>query len=103
MTWYEIILTILGSVFASTGFWNFVQNRNRKKSDESKLLMGIAYSKIIQQAENYLARGWVSTDEYHELYHYLYEPYENMGGNGTAKRLMDKVKMLPNEPPVKNE
>ena len=65
--------------------------------------MGIAYSKIIQQAENYLARGWVSTDEYHELYHYLYEPYENMGGNGTAKRLMDKVKMLPNEPPVKNE
>lgn len=98
MQWYEVVVTIVVAVFASGGFWNYMQTRNRKKSDETKLLMGIAYSKIIQQSEVYISRGWISTDEYHELYHYLYEPYENMGGNGTAKRLMDKVKQLPSEP-----
>lgn len=95
MKWYEIVITIVVAVFGSTGFWSYVQNRVRKKSDESKLLMGIAYSKIIQQAEKYIARGHVSTDEYHELFKYLYEPYHNMGGNGTAERLMNQVSSLP--------
>ena len=98
MKWYEIVVTILVSVFASTGFWNVVQSRQKKQSNETKLLMGIAYTKIVQTAENYIARGWVTSDEYHELYHYLYEPYSDMGGNGAAKRLMDIVKTLPNEP-----
>lgn len=96
MAWYEIALTVIGSIFASTGFWSWVQSRSRKKSNEGKLLLGIAYSKIIQTAEGYIQRGWIGTDEYHELYHYLYEPYKNMGGNGTAKRLMEQVEKLPN-------
>jgi hypothetical protein len=29
----------------------------------------------------------------------MFEPYEKMGGNGTAKLLMDKVKALPSKPP----
>lgn len=95
MEWYEIVITIVVAVFGSTGFWQFVQNRKRKKSDESKLLMGIAYSKIVQQCEKCIARGYVTTDEYHELFHYLYEPYHNMGGNGTAERLMNQVSQLP--------
>lgn len=98
MKWYELVITILASVFASTGFWNVIQARQKKQSNETKLLMGIAYTKIVQTAEIYIARGWVTSDEYHELYHYLYEPYLDMGGNGTAKRLMDIVKTLPNEP-----
>lgn len=95
MTWYETLATIVVAIFASTGFWSYIQNRQKKKSDETKLLMGIGYTKIIQQSEKYVARGYVSTDEYHELYHYLYEPYHNMGGNGTAERLMAQVKSLP--------
>lgn len=77
-----------------------MQNCKRKKSNETKLLMGIAYTKIIQQCDRYLVRGWISTDEYHELYHYLYQPYEAMGGNGTAKRQMELVKNLPPKPEV---
>ncbi|MGM9614841.1 MAG: hypothetical protein ACI3W7_04865 [Oscillospiraceae bacterium] len=96
MAWYEIVLTVIGSIFASTGFWSWVQSRNRRKPNEGKLLLGIAYSKIIQTAETYIQRGWIGTDEYRELYQYLYEPYKNMGGNGTAKRLMEQVEKLPN-------
>lgn len=60
--------------------------------------MGLAFSKIIQQSEMYIERGHISADEYKEIYHYLYEPYKNMGGNGTAEKLMNEVKNLPTEP-----
>ena len=99
MTWYEVALTVVSSILASNGLWSLIQSRSKKKSNETKLLMGIAYSKIIQQAETYIDRGYITTDEYHELYHYLYEPYTAEGGNGTAKRLMEQVSRLPPSPP----
>ena len=46
-------------------------------------------------ANEYIARGYVSTDEYNELNKYLFEPYRSMGGNGTAEKLMEEVKHLP--------
>lgn len=95
MAWYEIALTVLGSILASNGLWGWIAKRSEKKSDRNKLLMGLAYSEIINRAEQYIARGWISTDEYRELEHYLYEPYKAMGGNGTAMRLMEKVEKLP--------
>lgn len=93
----DIIITLVIAVFGSTGFWTWLINRNKKKSDESKLLLGLAYSEIIARCERYIDRGYVSTDEYNELYRYLYEPYHNMGGNGTAERLMSSVKQLPTQ------
>ena len=34
-------------------------------------------------------------DEYENLVDYLYKPYEEMGGNGSAKRIVDEIKKLP--------
>lgn len=102
----DIILGFVGvaaAVFGGQGFWTWLSNRNRKKSSEARLLMGIAFSKIIQQCEAFIARGWISADEYHELHHYLYTPYKEMGGNGTAERLMGIVSNLPSEPTHREE
>lgn len=90
----EIIIAIVVAIFGSTGFWSWLQNRNRKKSAETRLLMGIAYSKIIDRCTEYLNRGYVNTDEYHELEHYLFQPYQEMGGNGTAEKLFNDVSKL---------
>ena len=103
MAWYEVAVTVICSILASNGLWSVIASRNKKKSNETKLLMGIAYSKIIQQAEAYITRGYITTDEYHELYHYLYEPYTAEGGNGTAKRMMELVARLPASLPEKEE
>lgn len=89
-----IIVSIVVAIFGSTGFWNWLMNRGKKKSAESKLLMGIAYSQIISLCESYLKKGFVSTNEFHELEHYLYMPYSAMGGNGTAEKLYEDVKKL---------
>lgn len=99
----DLIVTIAVAIFGSTGFWTWLLNRNKKKSDESKLLLGLAYSEIIARCEQYIDRGYVSTDEYNELYRYLYEPYHNMGGNGTAERMMGEVEKLPTQRGEKHE
>ena len=103
MTWYEIALTAAGAILGSNGLWALIAKLTEKRSATNRLLMGLAYSEIISAAERYIARGYISTDEYHELYHYLYEPYQSKGGNGTAARLMGVVKTLPPLPPSKNE
>ena len=95
MTWYEFILALLVAILGSNGLWSVILKKREKKSTKNKLLMGLAYSEIINRSERYLERGEISTDEYHELYHYLYEPYKDMGGNGTAAKLMEQVKALP--------
>ena len=57
--------------------------------------MGLAYSEIINRSEHYIKRGYIETEEYNELNKYLYQPYSEMGGNGTAQKLMTEVQQLP--------
>ena len=91
----EIIIALIAAVFGSTGFWSLLAARSRKKSNESRLIMGLAYAEIIRRSEIYIQRGFIATDEYNELSHYLYDPYKAMGGNGTAEKLIEEVKKLP--------
>lgn len=91
----DIIVTLIVAVFGSTGFWTWIQTRNKKKSAETRLLLGLAYSEIINRADACISRGWVEVDEYNELDRYLYRPYAEMGGNGTAQKLMNEVRNLP--------
>lgn len=41
------------------------------------------------------SRGYITQDEYENLRVYLYEPYAKLGGNGSAKRIMQEVDRLP--------
>lgn len=95
----ETIITIILAVFASGGFWAFLQNwlinRSKAKSTEQKLILGLAFRQIIELCEYYTERGWIDTEEYKELNHYLFEPYQALGGNGTAQRLIKEVESLP--------
>lgn len=95
------IITAVIAVFASTGFWAFAQSvwssKQKAKSAEAKLIMGIGYSKICDLAIKYIQRGSITKEEYEDLKKYLYEPYKAMGGNGTCEKLMSEVDKLPIE------
>lgn len=96
MSTIEIILTIIGSVIASTGFWSFIQNLKNKKSAETRMLMGLAHDRIMFLSGHYLKRGYITKEEYEDLLTYLYEPYRELGGNGSAKHIIeDRVNKLP--------
>ena len=98
----EMALTVLCAVFASSGFWAYmIAKRDKKREKEeknnvnTKMVMGLGHDRIIYLCEKYIERGWITSEEYENLRVWLYEPYEEMGGNDTAKRLMAIVDNLP--------
>lgn len=91
-------LSVVLAVLASSGFWAFLQHKNEKKDGKTQMLIGLAHDRIIHLGMNYIERGYVTKDEYANLHDYLYTPYEKLGGNGSAKKVMDEVKKLPLNP-----
>lgn len=94
-----LIVSILGAVFASTGFWAFltylIQSKQTKDSAESQMLKGLGHDRICYLGECYIQRGYITKDEYENLHDYLYLPYKKLGGNGTAEKIIKEVEKLP--------
>lgn len=95
----EMVLTVVGAVLASSGFWAFLMRKGDSKSAKTRLLVGLAHDRIIQSGMYYINRGWISIAEYDDLVNYLYKPYSELGGNGSAKRIVDDLSRLPHKPP----
>ena len=93
-TWFQIFVTILCSVIASSGFWAFLQRLGDRNSAEKAMLVGLAHDRIVYIGMQYIERGYITRDEYENLHDYLYVPYSKLGGNGSAKRVMDEVDKL---------
>lgn len=91
----QIVLTIVCSCLASSGLWALVQRQLDKKDTRTQMLIGLGHDRIIALGMKYIERGWLTGDEYENLSQWLYDPYEKMGGNGSAKRIMDEVRKLP--------
>lgn len=94
-SWVQMALTVVCAVIASSGFWTYIQKRSEKKDVKTRMLVGLAHDRILFLGMNYVERGYITRDEYENLYEYLYRPYEKMGGNGSAKRVMHEVNKLP--------
>jgi hypothetical protein len=97
--WLTMVVTIVCSIFSSSGLWLLLQKIADKKDSKTKMILGLGHDRIIFLCKAYLKQGWISPDDYENLYEYLYTPYKEMGGNGTAQRLMDQVSKLPSAPP----
>ncbi len=90
------IQLILG-IFASTGFWSLINtvylNRKKSKSVEDKAIMALLHDKIYYLCDKHISNGYISQEDYENLI-YLYEPYKELGGNGTCKKLMAQIEKL---------
>lgn len=89
-----IVLTIISSVIASSGFWAYIMARNEKKDLRTQMLIGLGHDRIIELGKKYIERGSITADEYENLHDYLFVPYSKMGGNGSAERIMAEVDKL---------
>jgi hypothetical protein len=90
-----VIVAVLTTFIASGGFWTYLSARREKKSATTRLLMGLAYDKIASRGMMHIVQGSITEHEYEEFRRYLYEPYKELGGNGTAERIMQEVSTLP--------
>lgn len=97
--WIELIVTIICAVFSSNGVWALIEKRREKKDSKVRMILGLGHDRIIHLCKFYLEQGWISTDDFENLYEYLYLPYKAMGGNGTAQKLMERVEKLPTKSP----
>ena len=86
---------IVSAILASAGFWAFATKVLDKKSAKTKMLLGLGHDRIMSLGMKYIERGSITQGEYENLYKYLYQPYKDMGGNGSAERLMREVDKLP--------
>lgn len=98
----ETIIAALITGACSSGLCSliiFLIQRHDKKKDsrtaESDMLIGLGHDRIVYLGGKYVERGWITQDEYENLHDYLYKPYTELGGNGTAERIMREVDQLP--------
>ena len=92
--WTQVAVPLIVALLTSSGLWALVSKRADKNNAERKMLVGLAHDRIIHLGMVYIERGYVTQDEYENLQVYLYEPYEEMGGNGSARRVMEEVRKL---------
>ena len=93
--WTQVAVPLVVAVLTSSGLWAVVAKRVDKGDAQRKMLVGLAHDRIIHLGMVYVDRGYITQDEYENLNDYLYTPYEKMGGNGSAKRVMEEVRRLP--------
>lgn len=92
----QMILTIVLSVIASSGFWAFLTTRLNRNDAKTELLMGMAHDRIVTLGMKYIERGYITKDEFENLHTYLYSPYlKNLKSNGmedgSVVRIMESV------------
>ena len=100
MTTAELIIALAGIVFGATGFWTFlwqaINKRSQKHDSVTKLILGLGHEKILELSFKYIKRGYITEDEYGDLMKYLYEPYIELGGDGTVEKIVEgEIKKLP--------
>lgn len=91
----QLIITVLVAVLGSNGLWAFIQSRSTAKSARDRMILGLGHAEIFRQAEKYIHRNGITLSELDDLETYLFKPYSEMGGNGTAAAIVQKCRQLP--------
>jgi hypothetical protein len=101
----DIVIAVITALSSSgvTGLITYLLQRHDKKKDaknaknsaQSQMVMGLGHDRIVALASDIIGRGYVTKDEYENLYKYLYKPYKALGGNGTAEKMIHEVNNLP--------
>lgn len=89
----NILITIVVTVFASSGFWQWIISRNSKKDKKTEALLALLHNEIYRISEKAIKDGSITSDELDNLT-CLYTPYHDLGGNGTGEILYTKAKNL---------
>lgn len=101
-SWLSSIMTIIISVVAASGFWTFATVLLQKKMDRKdvtrEMLIGLGHDRIVYLGLCYIERGWITQAEYENIKDYLFKPYERLGGNGSANKIIQEVDKLPIHP-----
>lgn len=80
------------------------ENEKTRKENEAqrRLLMALAKNNLYRVSELRRGQGYCTMSDKRDI-ESIYEPYKELGGNGTGKVAFESVMELPNEPPERKE
>ena len=107
MDYFRLLVEIVGGLTAIWIFTKPIRKMVREQTKRIELMeegiQSILHDRIYQACHFFISRGWVCISDLKNLEH-LYEPHREMGGNGTAKELYERVLDLEiREDVIKNE
>lgn len=91
----QSLVTIVVAIISSSGVWGLFNLTMLKKTDSTRLLIGLAHHLIVRESHRLLEQGYMTADDYRNLRKGLYEPYKQLGGNGLAEKMVNDVEKLP--------
>ena len=73
-----------------------IQRKDKKQNSPLEdMVRGLGHDRIVFLGQSYIKKGFVTKDEFENLHDYLFVPYKELGGNGTAEKIMKEVSNLP--------
>lgn len=90
----QIIITIVVSVLGSSGLWAYIGSKSTAKTARDRMILGLGHAEIFRQCEQYIRRDGITKEELEDLDKYLFKPYKELGGNGTAESMMEQCRKL---------
>ena len=94
MDYFRLLVEIVGGLTAIWIFTKPIRKMVREQTKRIELMeegiQSILHDRIYQACHFFISRGWVCISDLKNLEH-LYEPYREMGVNGTAKELYERV------------
>ena len=62
--WFEMAITVICSVFASSGFWAIIEKRRESKDAKTQMILGLGHDRVIYLCKSFLEQGYISVDDY---------------------------------------
>lgn len=90
----KLATAVVVGVLGSNGLWEYIRSRGKKLTAKDRMILGLGHAEIFRVTEKYLRRGAITSSELEDLDKYLYKPYADMGGNGTAEAMVKKCRDL---------
>ena len=96
--WLSAVFGVITGVLG----WAVKCMRKRQKSQEAEQtaikqgMLALLHDGLFRACSIALTKGRINVDEMDNI-NYLYKPYATLGGNGTGKRLFERVNQLPIE------
>lgn len=91
----EFVNPLWSTLLGAPGLWAFVKSKTDKNITVAALTLKLVRYRIIEEGERYIERGYILSGEYSDFYEELYKPYVDMGGNGLAQLIFERIKKLP--------
>lgn len=95
MEWHQILLPLLPSVVTGIFGYLVAMLRRRTKEDRAtaQIIKALGRKEIMDAYQVYIVEGHHMTVVRFEQLTEIFEAYTTLGGNGTAKRMYEEIKV----------